>query len=298
MTTRQQNEDHEAAIVRALDRLLKSLQPEPLGEDRFRVHSEANRFGRVFGGQMIAQAMAAASATVDDKPPHSLHAYFVKSGDPEHPLDVAVDRVRDGRSMAARRVAVEQGGDTLLIAMVSFHDNPTGPEFAERAPQGVDPDGLPRLQDWVHSAPPELIERARTWITRPPPLDMRIGAPTHFFGGLRGDGPRTHWMRLPHNVGDDPVLHSVLLTYASDYLLLDVALRGHPEPVNVESSTAFSLDHSIWLYRPVRFDRWHSHTAELVAVSGHRGLVRGNVHDIDGHLVASTTQEVLIRDKR
>lgn len=288
-------EELQHMIERSLDSLLHSLEPEPLGDDRFRVHSEANRFGRVFGGQMIAQAMLAASATVSDKPPHSLHAYFVKSGDPDHPLDVMVDRVRDGRSMAARRITVEQGGDTLLIAMVSFHANPTEPEFAERAPQGVDPDELPRLQDWVESAPPELIERARTWISRPPPLDMRIAEPTHFFGGPRGAGARTHWMRLPHNVGDDPVLHSVLLTYATDYLLLDVALRGHPEPVRVESSTAFSLDHSIWLYRPVRFDRWHSHTAELVAVSGHRGLVRGAVHDVDGHLVASTTQEVLIR---
>jgi acyl-CoA thioesterase II len=211
-------------------------------------------------------------------------------------LDVAVQRVRDGQSMAARSVTVAQAGQTLLIAMVSSHDNPTEPEFdAEPAPQGSDPDELPRLQDWVETAPPELIERARTWISRPPPLDIRIAEPTCFFGGARAGGPRTHWMRLPRNVGDDPVLHSVLLTYSSDYLLLDVALRSHPEPISVESSTAFSLDHSIWLHRPVRFDRWHSHTAQLVAVTGHRGLVRGAIHDLDGHLVASTSQEVLIR---
>ena len=285
-------------IQRALDSLLGSLAPEPVGDDRFRVHSEANRFGRVFGGQMIAQAMRAAATTVGDKPPHSLHAYFVQSGDPDHALDVVVDRVRDGRSMAARRVTVEQAGDTLLIAMVSFHDNPTVPEFAEAAPQGPHPEHLPRLQDWVESAPPELIERARTWISRPPPLDMRIAEPTCFFGGPRATGPRSHWMRVPRDVGDDPVLHSVLLAYASDYLLLDIALRGHPEPVSVESSTAFSLDHSMWLHRPVRFDRWHSHTAELEAVSGDRGLVRGAIHDIDGRLVASTSQEVLIRANR
>jgi len=285
-------------IQRALDSLLDSLAPETVGDDRFRVHSEANRFGRVFGGQMIAQAMRAAATTVGDKPPHSLHAYFVQSGDPDHALDVVVDRVRDGRSMAARRVTVEQAGDTLLIAMVSFHDNPTVPEFAEGAPQGPHPEHLPRLQDWVESAPPELIERARTWISRPPPLDMRIAEPTCFFGGPRATGPRSHWMRVPRDVGDDPVLHSVLLAYASDYLLLDIALRGHPEPVSVESSTAFSLDHSMWLHRPVRFDRWHSHTAELEAVSGDRGLVRGAIHDIDGRLVASTSQEVLIRANR
>jgi acyl-CoA thioesterase-2 len=285
-------------ILRALDGLLGSLHPEPLGDDRFRVHSEANRFGRVFGGQMIAQAMQAAATTVGDKPPHSLHAYFVQSGSPGEPLDITVERVRDGRSMAARRVTVAQAAEPLLIAMVSFHDNPAEPEFAEPAPQDHHPDELPRLQDWAKSAPPELQERAHTWISRPPPVDIRIAEPTYFFGGSRAQGPRAHWMRLPRNAGDDPVLHSVLLAYASDYLLLDMALRSHPEPVSVESSTAFSLDHSLWLHRPVRFDQWHRHTAELVAISGHRGLVRGAIHDIDGHLVANTSQEVLIRANR
>ncbi|OBK71208.1 acyl-CoA thioesterase II [Mycobacterium sp. 1274761.0] len=290
-------DDLDGAILRALDSLLRLLQPEPLGQDRFRVHSEANRFGRVFGGQMIAQAMQAAAGTVVDKPPHSLHAYFVKSGDPEHPLDVSVERVRDGRSMAARRVTVTQATDTLLIAMVSFHDNPLEPGLAGVAPAGPHPERLPRLQDWVASAPPDLIDRARTWISRPPPLDMRIAEPTYFFGGSSADGPRSHWMRLPRSIGDDPVLHSVLLAYASDYLLLDIAMRSHPDDVTVESSMAFSLDHTIWLHRPVRFEQWHSHTAELVSISGHRGLVRGAIHDIDGHLVANTTQEVLIRAK-
>jgi acyl-CoA thioesterase II len=282
----------------ALDALLRSLQAEPLSADCFRAHSEANRFGRVFGGQMIAQALHAAATTVGDKPPHSLHAYFVKAGSPDEPLDIAVERVRDGRSMAARRITITQTGETLLIAMASFHDNPTEPAFAEPAPSGPGPEELPRLQDWVESAPPELRERARTWISRPPPVEIRIAEPTYFFGGARAGGSRSHWMRLPRDVGDNPVLHSVLLAYASDYLLLDMALRSHPEPVSVESSTAFSLDHSLWLHRAVRFDQWHCHTAELVAVSGHRGLVRGAVHNIDGQLVASTSQEVLIRDSR
>ncbi|RDH79805.1 acyl-CoA thioesterase II [Mycolicibacterium moriokaense] len=285
----------EQDILRSLDSLLDSLQPDVLGDGRFRARSEANRFGRVFGGQMIAQAMHAAATTVADKPPHSLHAYFVKAGLPDKPIDIAVDRIRDGRSMAARGVTVAQDGKPLLTAMVSFHDNATEPEYAEPAPSGEHPDDLPRLQDWVDSAPAALRERALSWITRPPPLELRIAEPTCFFGGARAGGPRSHWMRLPRAVGDDPVLHSVLLAYASDYLLLDVALRSHPEPINVESSAAFSLDHSIWLHRPVRFDRWHSHTAQLEAVTGHRGLVRGAIHDIDGRLVASTTQEVLIR---
>lgn len=296
--TGQSDDNLDGAILRALDTLLGSLQLESLGGDRFRARSEANRFGRVFGGQMIAQAMQAAACSVVDKPPHSLHVYFVQSGSPEEPIHLDVERVRDGRSMAARRVTVAQNGEPLLIAMVSFHDNPKDPEFSEPALPGPRPDELPRLQDWVDGAPQELMERARTWITRPPPLDIRIAEPTCFFGGTRATGPRSHWMRLPRNVGDDPSLHSILLAYSSDYLLLDIALRSHPEPVNVELSTAFSLDHSLWLHGPVRFDRWHSHTAELVAVSGHRALVRGAIHDIDGRLVASTSQEVLIRTNR
>jgi len=285
----------EGGILEALDGLLLALELESLGEDRFRAHSEPDRFGRIFGGQMLAQALVAACITVDDKPPHSMHAYFVQAGSPEQRIDVAVDRVRDGRSMAARRVTVMQDGRPLLIAMASFHDNPTEPAFADPPPTVPRPDELPRLQDWAKKAPPELLPRAQTWIDRPPPLEMRIGEPTYFLGGSAGSGPRSHWMRLPRDVGDDPLLHSALLAYASDFLLLDMAFRSHPERVTVASFAGFSLDHALWLHRPVRFDRWHVHTQQLLAISGDRGLVRGAIHDIDGHLVASTTQEVLVR---
>ena len=298
MTTSHGTDDAlERAVLDALDALLHALQLEPLGGDRFRVHSEHDRFGRIFGGQMIAQALHAACATVPDKPPHSMHAYFVQAGTPEKPLELAVDRVRDGRSMAARCVTVAQSGRPLLIAIASFHDNPTTPQFAEPPPLIPSPEQLPRLQDWVENAPAELLPNARNWIRRPPPLEMRIGEPTYFFGGSAASGPRSHWMRLPRDVGSDPLLHSVLLAYASDYLLLDMAFRSHPERVTVTSFTGFSLDHALWLHRPVRFDQWHRHTQQLVAISGDRGLVRGAIHDIDGHLVASTTQEVLVRAK-
>jgi acyl-CoA thioesterase-2 len=102
-------------------------------------------------------------------------------------------------------------------------------------------------------------------------------------------------MRLPSHVGDDPLLHTALLAYASDYLLLDMAMRSHPETATPTRFTAFSLDHAIWLHRPVRFDRWHLHTQETISISGHRGLVRGAIHDADGHLVATAMQEVLVR---
>jgi acyl-CoA thioesterase II len=283
------------AILAALDGLLRALELEPLGDDRFRVHCEPTRFGRIFGGQLIAQAMLAANATVRDRPPHSLHAYFVSAGTPAQALELAVDRVRDGRSMSTRRVTVSQAGRTLLTAMVSFHDNAQAPELADPAPAVPPPDELPRLQDWAAQAPPELEDGARTWIVKPPPVQMRIGEPTYFLSGRAGEGPRSHWMRLPRDVGDDPALHSVLLTYASDYLLLDMAYRSHPERYSPGSFTAFSVDHAMWLHRPVRFDEWHLHTQTLVAITGDRGLVRGAIHDGAGRLVASSVQEVLVR---
>ena len=124
----------EQAIHRALDGLLRALELEPLGEDRFRAHSEPGRFDRVFGGQSLAQALVAASSTVTGKEPHSLHAYFVETGTPEEAVDLAVDRVRDGRSISVRRVSVVQSGRPLLVLMASFHANPPKPQLADPPP--------------------------------------------------------------------------------------------------------------------------------------------------------------------
>jgi acyl-CoA thioesterase-2 len=286
----------EQAVLASFDGLLDALAFEPLGDDRFRFdNSEPNRFGRLFGGQLVAQSMMAASATVADKPPNSLHAYFVEAGVPAQPLELIVDRVRDGRSMATRRVSVTQRGRTLVIAMVSFHSNPSEPELAEPAAVGPGPDSIPLLQDWVALTPPDLRRTAGNWVNKPPPLEMRIGEAPCFLGGARAEGPRSLWMRLPRDVGDDAVLHRVLLTYASDYLLLDMALRSHPDLITATPFIGFSLDHALWLHRPVRFDCWHVYTQRLVALSGDRGLVRGEIRDESGHLVATSSQEVLIR---
>jgi acyl-CoA thioesterase-2 len=285
----------EGAILDSLDGLLQALALEPLGDDRFRVAAEPGRFDRVFGGQTVAQALLAASATVTGKEPHSLHAYFVEAGTPGQPLDLMVDRVRDGRSVSTRRVAALQGERPLLTLMASFHVNPTAPERADPPPAVPGPGELPLLQDWVRDVPPELVPSSRSWVEQPPPLELRIGEAPNFLGGQPADGSRSHWMRLPRGVGDDPLLHTVLLAYASDYLLLDMVFRSHPQRYTPAGFTGFSLDHAVWLHRPVRFDRWHLHTQQTLALSGHRGLVRGTIHDADGHLVASVVQEVLVR---
>jgi len=288
----------EARVLDALDGLLGALHLDALGEDRFQVRAEPGRFDRVFGGQVLAQALLAASATVEGKGPHSLHASFVEGGVPGEPVELDVDRVRDGRSFATRRVAVTQGGRTLLVAIVSFHANPAGVEIAAPAPVTPGPLEVPSLQAWVRAMPAEDRAPAEVWIDRPPPVELRLGEPPRFLGGPAGSDARSHWMRLPRPVGDDPLLHTALLAYASDYLLLDMVFRSHPEPLPPKGFTGFSLDHAIWFHRPVRFDGWHLHTQETAAVVGDRGLVRGAIHSADGSLVASVMQEVLVRPAR
>jgi acyl-CoA thioesterase-2 len=287
-------------ILTSLDGLLHALELSPVGGDRFVAPAEPDRFTRVFGGQTIAQALLAAGQTVDGPAaqrvaPHSLHAYFVQAGVADHPVEVAVERVRDGRSMVTRRSTVMQGDRTLLVALASFHDNPDEPVLVEEAPVAPAPHEVPLLQDWLEDLPPALAGHGRAWVDHPPPLDLRIGEAPTFLGGTPTDGARAHWMRLPRDVGDDALLHTVLLAYATDYLLLDMALRSYPDELTPGAYATVSVDHSLWFHRPVRFDRWHLHTQETVALTGHRGLVRGAVHDEDGRRVATVMQEVLVR---
>jgi acyl-CoA thioesterase-2 len=285
----------EKAVLGALDNLEHALQLEAQGNNRFRATNEPSRFGRVFGGQLLAQAMQAATATVSDHLPQSLHAYFVRSGDSDTTLDIDVERVRDGRSIAIRQVTVMQDGRTLLTAIASFHTNPVQPDLAQPPLRIPPPEELPLLQHWVQYTPPVMRSNAATWIDVPPPLEMRIAEAPTFLGGTRAVGPRSHWMRLPREIADRPDVHRALLAYASDYLLVDMALRNHPQPVGYGSLAALSLDHAIWFHRPVRFEEWHLYTQEMVAVTGHRAMIRGTIRDAAGQTVASTAQEVLVR---
>lgn len=285
----------EASVLGALDSLERALHLEPMGDNSFRATNEADRFGRIFGGQLLAQAMHAASATVDEHTPHSLHAYFLQTGDSGQPVEIVVERVRDGRSMATRQVSVAQGDRTLMTALASFHSNPPEPELTLEQVDAPPPDEFPLLQHWVQHVPTQMRRNAQTWIDVPPALEMRIAEPTTFLGGRQTSGPRSHWMRLPRPITDNPALHNAILTYASDYLMLDMALRSHPQPADYTSIAAVSLDHAIWLHRPVRFDEWHLYTQETAAITGHRAMVRGVIRDAAGHTVASTAQEVLVR---
>ena len=285
----------ETAILDALDALLAALALQRVDEHRFRAPGDNVRmFGHIYGGQLLAQALVAAGATVPEKAPEALHAAFVRAGTPGCSLDLVVDRVRDGRSMATRQVTVLENDKELLVAIVSFHDGGTEPHLATPAPRMAPPEDVPLLQQWAHELSGDFQGHGRSWIEQPPPVEMRIGEALSFLGGTSSSPTRSHWMRLPRDVGDEPLLHTALLTYASDFFLMDMVFRAHPAAEGPGRSNGFSIDHAIWFHRPVRFDQWHLHTQEALAVVGDRGLARGVIHDADGRLVATVMQEVLM----
>jgi acyl-CoA thioesterase-2 len=279
------------AIATSLDDLLAALDLRPCGDDRFAVAPAASGTpGRVFGGQLLAQAVAGAAATVDGKVVHSLHASFLRAGTPCAPVEVDVTRLRDGRSVATRHVAVHEGPDQLLVAIASFAPHRPEPDVAPPAPDAPRPDDVPLLQEWAAAAP-----TGRHWIDEPPAVEIRMPEAPSFFTGATAASARSHWMRLPRDVGDDVALHAALLAYATDYFLMDMVFRLHPDDLGPGRANGFSLDHAIWFHRPPRFDEWHLHTQEALAVVGDRGLARGVVHDAAGRRVATVTQEVLLR---
>lgn len=288
--------DLATAVARSLDGLLAALRLQEMDDGRFVVSSEPTQFGdRIYGGQLLAQALLAAATTADGKEPSALHATFVSVGAPGQPIEVRVDRVRDGGSTASRLATVTQDGRTLLNAIATFHRNGPGPEAFSPPPAGPAPEQLPLLQEWVARLPDEHRDRQRSWVEQPPPLEIRMGEPPTFLGGPSGVGMRSHWMRAPRDLGDDPALNAAILAYASDFFLMDMVFRFHPDGSGVGRWSGFSLDHALWIYRPVRFDRWHLHTQEAIAVVGQRGLARGAMHDDQGRLVATVVQEISLR---
>jgi acyl-CoA thioesterase-2 len=279
------------AINASLDDLLVALDLRPCGDDCFTV--EPARSGtpdRVLGGQLVAQAVVGASATVSGKGIHSMHATFLRIGTPGAPLTIEVSRLRDGRSMATREVAVLEAGEPLLVAIASFARFQTEPDVTVSAPDVAAPEETPLLQALVGEE-----ASSRHWIEQPPALDLRLPEPPSFLSGTSADNPRSHWMRLPRAVGADHALNAALLAYASDFFLMDMLFRVHPQELGPGRANGFSLDHAIWFHRRVRFDAWHLHTQEAVALVGDRGLARGAIHDMEGRCVASVVQEVLLR---
>jgi acyl-CoA thioesterase-2 len=277
----------------ALDDVMRLLDIEAIEVNVFRGVSPAEpHHQRVFGGQVAGQALVAAARTVDNgSQVHSLHAYFLRPGDTRVPILYLVDRIRDGRSFTTRRVVAIQHGNAIFNLAASFQVHEDGFEHGLPMPDVAPPETLPDFRtEWASVAHliPDRYERRRA-------IDLRYvtGAPPTRVG--RSATRQQVWLRANGVMPADPVLHTCMLTYASDLTLLDTALLPHGTSSLDASIQMASLDHAIWFHQPFRADEWLLYDQETLAASGSRGLARGAVFRRDGVHVASVMQEGLIR---
>jgi acyl-CoA thioesterase-2 len=285
--------------VTALGRLLELLDLEPLEVNLFRGRSPEEDRQRVFGGQVLAQALVAARRTVEDeRPVHSLHAYFLRPGDPEIPILYQVDRIRDGRSFTTRRVVAIQHGRPIFNMSASFQIDEPGFDHQMPMPECPDPEDLPGdaelLAKFRDSAPPELSGEMG-WMERDRPIEQRYADPINWWKPEAQEPWQRVWLRASGTLPDELDLHRVVLAYASDMSLLDAATMPHAVTYFDDRMQIASLDHSMWFHRPFRADEWLLYTSDSPSTSNARGFCRGSVHDRAGRLVASVTQEGLLR---
>jgi acyl-CoA thioesterase-2 len=282
-------------MSKALQDLLDLLDLEQIEVNIFRGRSPDEQVQRVFGGQVAGQALVAAGRTVPpERPVHSLHAYFIRPGDPVVPIVYLVDRVRDGRSFTTRRVSAVQHGKVIFTLSASFHHPEPGPQHAVRMPEVPRPEEVPSLLERLEKVFGPLADG----FYRDRPIDLRfVGPLTHEAQRdptLRGTESLV-WLRVDGELPDDPMLHVCLMTYASDMTLLDTVLLA--QGVSWGHVRGASLDHAMWFHRPFRADRGLLYAQETPVAYGGRGLARGQVFTDSGDLVVSVVQEGLIRTR-
>ena len=282
----------------AIAALLDLLDLEPLELNLFRGRSPQVGWQRVFGGQVIGQALVAACRTVEGRPPHSMHAYFLLPGDPKVPILYDVDRIRDGRSFTTRRVVAIQHGQAIFSMSVSFHVDEPGLTHQAPMPQVPPPEQLPsenQAREWVLANMPEPIRR---YYELERPIEMRPVEYTRYLG-QKFESARFHvWIRTTGPLPDDPAIHQCVLAYASDWTLLDTALVPHGRSLFEREFMAASLDHALWFHRKFRADDWLLYAQDSPNLAGARGFSRGLIFARDGTLVASVAQEGLVRERR
>jgi len=279
----------------AVEELLRTLDLEPLERNLFRGSSPQVGWQRVFGGQVLGQALVAANRTVEGRTAHSLHGYFMRPGDPAVPIIYEVDRIRDGRSFATRRVVAIQHGDAIFSMSASYHGEEEGLEHTTEAPDVPKPDDLPDeavLRDLVLENGPDNMVR---YFQRERPIELRPIELRHYTTNKPLPGRQYVWLRATDRLPDDRHCHQAVLTYLSDMTLLDTALFPHGLSVFNRSIQVASLDHAMWFHRPFRADEWLLYAQDSPTASGARGLSRGQIFSLDGRLVASTAQEGLMR---
>jgi acyl-CoA thioesterase-2 len=282
----------------ALGDLLALLDLERLEENLYRGRGPSEGWQRVYGGQVLGQALVAAVRTVpDDRLAHSAHAYFLLAGDPKAPIVYDVERIRDGGSFTTRRVKAIQHGRAIFAMSVSFHKPEASLDHGTPMPDVPAPEDLPTERELLTRLMPHLPENMRSYWERERPIEVRFVDPSRYFERKPREPVQSVWMRANGRLPDSPALHQCALAYASDFTLLDTALIAHGRMAFDTDMQLASLDHAMWFHRPFRADEWLLYVQDSPSAHGARGLCRGSVYTRTGVLVASVAQEGLMRQR-
>jgi acyl-CoA thioesterase II len=279
-----------------LEELLKLLTLEKIEENIFRGQSQDLGFGSVFGGQVLGQALSAAYQTVPEgRSAHSLHSYFLRSGDALKPIVYNVDCIRDGKSFTTRRVVAIQKGRAIFNLSASFQMAEDGFDHQSPAPQVTGPEGITPERELVMQIADRIPEPIRSKLLCKKPIEIRPLDPINPFAPEKRDPQRFVWFKAIDKLPDDPVVHQYLLAYASDFSLVVTSLYPHGQSFWGPTMQVASLDHAIWFHRNFRMDDWLLYAMESPNAFGSRGLNNGRIYTREGKLVASVAQEGLIR---
>jgi len=284
----------------SLTDLISILNIEQLEVNLFRGNSPKTSWQRVFGGQVIGQALVAACRTVEGRLPHSLHCYFILPGDPQIPIIYRVERLRDGKSYSTRRVTAIQHGNAIFSAMVSFHAEEEGAfDHQDKMPVVPPPESLTAEEMLKqHSILQEMPELIRRYYESERPIELRPVEIERYFGQKVNDGRIHIWIKTAAPLPDDPALHLCALAYASDFSLLDAVMARYGRTLFDKRMMPASLDHAMWFHRPFRADEWLLYAQDSPSSQSGRGLARGLIFKADGALVASVAQEGSVRQRR
>jgi acyl-CoA thioesterase-2 len=290
---------NQPGAARAVEALLSILDLEPLELNLFRGRSPKEGWQRVYGGQVLGQALVAAVRTVEEpRAVHSMHAYFLLGGDPDHPIVYEVERVRDGGSFTTRRVKAIQHGRAMFIMSASFQKEEASYEHAAPMPDVPPPEALPSATQLMAKLIDVLPASMRAYWSQERPIDMRPVDMSRYLGREPRSPVQHIWMRSNARLPDDLKLHQCVLAYASDFTLLDTALIAHGKLLFDGDIQLASLDHALWFHRPFRADEWLLYAQDSPSAHGARGFCRGSVFTRDGLLIASVAQEGLMRKRQ
>jgi acyl-CoA thioesterase-2 len=288
----------EPTPAQLVEQLTALLDVEEIDTDLYRGPRLPGGVGRVFGGQVIAQALQAAQRSVEPaKTAHSLHAYFMRPGDENHPIVYRVVRDFEGRSFANRRVIAMQKGQPILNMTASFQTPSEGLHHQDAMPDVPDPGSLKSERELREQIRDQVPEKFRRFFLRARPIEIRPVNPRNWFAPERIEPHQHSWFRVVAPLPDDPALHRAMLAYATDMTLLGTCLLPHGVSWMTGEVQTASLDHAIWLHEPFRFDEWLLYTTDSPWAGHSRGFNRGRIYARDGRLVASVAQEGLIRLK-